>query len=97
MKVFHAVLAGAVLFSGAAFAKEVTQTLEMSGWHCGGCGNKTASAIMKLKETKNDASLSATADAKTNSITVTYDDAKVTKADIEEAVKTTKYKIVGWK
>lgn len=97
MKVFQAVLAGAVLFSGAAFAKEVTQTLEMSGWHCGGCAGKTTAAIMKLKESKKDDSLAAKADAEAKTVTVTYDDAKISKADIEEAVKSTKYKIVGWK
>lgn len=97
MKVSYAILAGTMLLSGSAFAKEVTETLQMSGWHCSGCGDKTASAVMKLKETKKDDTLKATADVKAATLTITFDDAKVTKADIEEAVKATKYKVVGWK
>jgi copper chaperone CopZ len=69
----------------------------MSGWHCTGCGDKTAAAVTKLGETKKDATLKATADVKASTLTITYDDSKVTKAEIEEAIKATKYKVVSWK
>jgi len=92
MKIFHAALAGAVLFSGAAFATEVTQTLEVSGWHCKGCSGKTEAAVKKVNGVKD---VKADLDKKT--VTVTFDDAATKKSDIEEAVKAQHYKVVGWK
>ncbi len=77
---FAAVLA----LSGTAFAKEVTTTIKVGGWHCGGCAGKTAAAVKKVNGVKD-----AKGDKATNSVTVTYDDAVATTTAIEGAITST--------
>ena len=67
--------------STAAFAAEKTDTLKVSGWHCGGCSSKTEAA---LKDVKGVATVAA--DKNKNQVTVTYDDTKVKRADLEKAI-----------
>jgi len=67
--------------STAAFAAQKTETLKVSGWHCAGCSARTESALKNLKGVTT-----ASADKKTNAVTVTYDDSKVKRADLEKAV-----------
>ena len=77
-------IAGVLLAAGlstAAFAGEKTETLKVSGWHCGGCAARTESALKDVKGVQ-----SVTADKKTNQVTVKYDDAKVKHADLEKAI-----------
>ena len=67
--------------STAALAAQKTDTLKVSGWHCGGCASKTESALKDVKGVTT-----AAADKKNNAVTVTYDDSKVKHADLEKAV-----------
>jgi len=67
--------------STAAFAAQKTETLKVSGWHCGGCASKTEAA---LKEVKGVTTVAA--DKNKKEVTVTYDDAKVKHADLEKAI-----------
>ncbi len=77
-------IAGLILaagFSTAALAAEKTETIKVSGWHCGGCAARTESA---LKDVKGVSSVAA--DKTKKVVTVTYDDAKVRRADLEKAI-----------
>ena len=67
--------------SGAAVAAEKTETLKVSGWHCAGCSAKTEAALKDVKGVT-----SASADKHKNQVTVTYDDAKAKRADLERAI-----------
>ena len=77
-------IAGLILaagFSTAALAAEKTETIKVSGWHCGGCAARTESA---LKDVKGVSSVAA--DKTKKVVTVTYDDAKARRADLEKAI-----------
>ena len=76
-----AAVALAAGLSTAAVAAQKTETLKVSGWHCAGCSARTESALKDLKGVTT-----ASADKKTNAVTVTYDDSKVKHADLEKAV-----------
>jgi copper chaperone CopZ len=77
-------IAGLILaagFSTAAFAAEKTETIKVSGWHCGGCAARTESALKDVKGVSTVA-----ADKTRKVVTVTYDDAKARHADLEKAI-----------
>jgi len=66
------IIAGSLLASALSFgalAAEKTDTIKVSGWHCGGCAARTEAALKDVK-----------------GVTVTYDDAKVKRADLEKAI-----------
>ncbi len=71
----------AALLAAPAFAAEKTETIKVSGWHCGGCAARTESALKDVKGVE-----SATAVKAKNQVTVKYDDAKVSRADLEKAI-----------
>jgi copper chaperone CopZ len=71
----------ASLLSFGAFAAEKTETIKVSGWHCGGCAARTEAA---LKEVKGVSTVSS--DKAKQEVKVTYDDAKVKHADLEKAI-----------
>ena len=77
-------IAGSLLASAlsfGAFAAEKTDTIKVSGWHCGGCAARTEAA---LKDVKGVTAVSS--DKSKNEVKVTYDDAKVHRADLEKAI-----------
>ena len=76
-----AAVALAAGLSTAAFAAPKTETLKVSGWHCAGCAARTESALKDLNGVST-----AAADKKKQEVTVTYDDSKVKRADLEKAV-----------
>jgi copper chaperone CopZ len=55
--------------------------LKVSGWHCAGCAARTESSLKDLKGVTT-----AAADKRKMEVTVTYDDSKVKRADLEKAV-----------
>jgi Cu+-exporting ATPase len=67
--------------AGAAFAAEKTESLGVSGWHCGGCAAKTESALREVKGVRT-----ASADKTKKQVTVTYDDTQAKRADLEKAI-----------
>jgi P-type Cu+ transporter len=71
----------ASLLSFGAFAAEKTDTIKVSGWHCGGCAARTEAA---LKEVKGVTTVSS--DKVKKEVKVTYDDAKVKRLDLEKAI-----------
>ena len=77
MKTFLAV----TLLSFSALAAEKTETIKVSGWHCGGCAARTESALKDVKGVSMVA-----ADKNKKQVTVTYDDAKVARADLDKAI-----------
>jgi len=77
-------IAGCLLSVGiatAAFAGEKTETIKVSGWHCGGCASKTEAALKDVKGVQ-----SVTSDKEKQEVVVKYDDAKVKHADLEKAI-----------
>jgi mercuric transport protein len=74
--------------SSAALAAEKTETLKVAGWHCAGCSAKTESALKEMKGVT-----SASADKKNNEVKVTYDDSKVKRADLENAIAESGYTV----
>jgi P-type Cu+ transporter len=78
------IIAGSLLASAlsfGAFAAEKTDTIKVSGWHCGGCAARTEAALKDVK------GVTAVASDKTkHEVKVTYDDSKVKRADLEKAI-----------
>jgi Cu+-exporting ATPase len=81
-------VAVAALAGTAAFAAEKTETLKVSGWHCGGCAARTEAALKDVKGVT-----SAKADKNAKAVTVTFDDAKVKTADLEKAITDAGYEV----
>jgi copper chaperone CopZ len=79
-KVIPGLLLASALSFGA-FAAEKTDTIKVSGWHCGGCAARTEAA---LKDVKGVTSVSS--DKNKRVVKVTYDDSKVKRADLEKAI-----------
>jgi copper chaperone CopZ len=77
-------IAGCLLSLGvatAAFAGEKTETIKVSGWHCGGCAARTESALKDVKGVQ-----SVSSDKEKKEVVVKYDDTKVKHADLEKAI-----------
>jgi P-type Cu+ transporter len=84
-------IAGTILAAGlstAALAAQKTETLKVSGWHCSNCASRTESALKEMKGVN-----SVAADKANNQVTVTYDDSKVKRAELEKAVADAGYGI----
>lgn len=78
------VIAGSLLaaaLSLGALAAEKTETIKVSGWHCGGCAARTEAALKDVKGVSTVA-----ADKTKKEVTVTYDDSRVKRADLEKAI-----------
>jgi copper chaperone CopZ len=71
----------ASLLSFAVLAAEKTDTIKVSGWHCGGCAARTEAS---LKDVKGVTSVSS--DKRKHEVKVTYDDTKVKRQDLEKAI-----------
>ncbi len=74
----------ALLLSSAALAAERTETIKVSGWHCGGCAARTEAALKDVKGVTTVAS-----DKTKHVVKVTYDDyddSKVKRIDLEKAI-----------
>ena len=87
MKNLITVLALAAGLSTAALAGEKTETIKVSGWHCGGCAARTESALKDVKGVSTVAS-----DKTKKEVKVTYDDTKVKHADLEKAIADSGFK-----
>lgn len=74
-------LLAVMLLSLGAVAAEKTETIKVAGWHCGGCAARTEAA---LKDVKGVSTVIAEKVKKT--VTVTYDDAKTARADLDKAI-----------
>ncbi len=77
-------IAGSLLaasLSLGAFAGEKTETIKVSGWHCGGCAARTESALKDVKGVET-----VTADKAKKEVVVKYDDTKAKRADLEKAI-----------
>ncbi len=59
----------------------MTETIKVSGWHCGGCAARTESALKDVKGVE-----SVSSDKAKKEVVVKYDDAKVKHADLEKAI-----------
>ena len=81
MKKLIATFGLTLAFASAALAGEKTETIKVSGWHCGGCAARTESALKEVKGVTTVAS-----DKTRKSVTVTFDDSKVKRADLEKAI-----------
>ena len=71
----------AASLSVGAYAAEKTETIKVSGWHCGGCAARTESALKDVKGVSTVAS-----DKSKKQVIVTYDDTKAKRADLEKAI-----------
>jgi Cu+-exporting ATPase len=81
MSKLFAGIALALTVSSGAFAAEKTETIKITGWHCGGCAARTESA---LKDVKGVSVVSA--DKTKKQVTVTYDDSTAKHEDLEKAI-----------
>ncbi len=80
MKKLIAVAAFAVLSIPAlALAKETTESMKYSGWHCAGCASKVEKAVKSVDGVK-------TAKVTKDTVTVTFDDAKTNKDALKTAI-----------
>jgi copper chaperone CopZ len=77
MKTFLALM----MLSLGALAAEKTETIKVSGWHCGGCAARTEAALKDVKGVSN-----VSADKTKKEVVVTYDDSKVARADLDKAI-----------
>lgn len=80
--------AGAALFPATASAAEVTSTIRVSGWVCGGCTGRTERTLSALDGVKD-----VNADLEARQVTVVYDDEVVTLGTIEAAITKMKYTV----
>ena len=80
----------ALALSTAAFAGEKTETIKVSGWHCGGCAARTESTLKDVKGVTT-----VVADKTKKVVTVTYDDAKVKHADLEKAISESGFSVAN--
>ena len=78
----------ASLLSVGAFAAEKTETIKVSGWHCGGCAARTEAALKEVKGVTSVAS-----DKNKKEVKVTYDDTKVKRTDLEKAIADSGYDV----
>ena len=69
----------ALALSQTAFAKEATESIKYSGWHCAGCASKVEKAVKGVDGV-------TTAKVTKDTITVTYDDSKATHSKIKDAI-----------
>jgi copper chaperone CopZ len=86
-------IAGCLLSVGiatAAFAGEKTETIKVSGWHCGGCAARTESALKDVKGVQ-----SVSSDKLKKEVVVKYDDAMVKRADLEKAIADSGYTVAN--
>jgi copper chaperone CopZ len=91
MKFAAGVFAAALAAASVSSAKETTATFKVSGWHCGGCANKTEKAVKAVKGVL--AAKGEKGEAAAGTVTVTYDDAVAKTADIEGAITALHYKV----
>lgn len=84
------VVAAVGLVPAMAFAKDTTTTLKVSGWHCEGCSAATEQTLKKIDGVK-----AVKTDIGQGTAQVTYDDAKVSVADLQGAVEKIGYKVVA--
>ncbi len=78
----------ALALSTAALAADKTETIKVGGWHCGGCAARTESALKAVPGVN-----SASADKNKKEVTVTFDDAKAKRADLEKAIADSGYTV----
>jgi mercuric transport protein len=76
------------LGSIAAYAKDTTTTLKVSGWMCAGCPAKTETALKEVPGVK-----SVKVDKEKNTATVTFDDSKAKQLDLEKAVASSGFSV----
>ena len=83
-----ALLALSLLAPFAALAEERSISLKISGWHSKGDSFKTEVALKQLKGVK-----SASAEMAKKQISITFDDAIATQAQLEKAIAEAGYSI----
>ena len=76
-----AALSLAALAALPALAESKTETLKITGWHCGGCAARTESALQDVKGVT-----AVKSDKTKKEVTVTYDDATAKRKDLEKAI-----------
>ena len=74
-------LAALSLAALPALAESKTETLKITGWHCGGCAARTESALQDVKGVT-----AVKSDKAKKEVTVTYDDATAKRKDLEKAI-----------
>ena len=81
-------LASALLLALPAHAESKSETLKITGWHCGGCAARTESALQDVKGVT-----AVKSDKAKKEVTVTYDDATAKRADLEKAITDSGFEI----
>lgn len=76
-----------LLLAGAAFAKDVTTQIKVSGMTCDACAVSVQKSLEKTKGVKQ-----AQVSSEKGLATVTYDDAQVNEQQLREAINKTGFK-----
>ena len=76
----------AFALAGAAAAAEQSLTLKVEGWHSKGDAYKTEQAVRQLKGVR-----SASADAATKQLTIVFDDAATSEAEVRKVISEAGY------
>ena len=79
--------ASTLLLAGAAFAKDVTTQIKVSGMTCEACAVSVQKSLEKTKGVKH-----AEVSSNKGLATVTYDDAQVNEQQLREAINKTGFK-----
>ena len=76
-----ALAASAALAAAPASAAVKTETIQVTGWHCGGCAARTESALQDVKGVT-----AVKSDKAKKEVTVTYDDQTAQRKDLDKAI-----------
>lgn len=82
-----ALLVSTLLLAGAAFAKDVTAQIKVSGMTCDACAVSVQKSLEKTKGVKH-----AEVSSEKGLATVTYDDAQANEQQLREAINKTGFK-----
>lgn len=82
-----ALLVSTLLLAGAAFAKDVTTQIKVSGMTCEACAVSVQKGLEKTKGVKH-----AEVSSDKGLATVTYDDAQVNEQQLRDAINKTGFK-----
>lgn len=77
-----------LLASPVVLAAPKTETLKVTGWHSKGDAYKTEAAVRAVKGVT-----SASADEKSGTVSVTYEDSQATRQQLEKAVASAGYAV----
>jgi periplasmic mercuric ion binding protein len=84
---WFSIIAATLFLAGAAYAKEVTTEIKVSGMTCEACAVSVQKSLEKVKGVKH-----AEVSSERGLATVTYDDSQATEQELRDAINKTGFK-----